>query len=281
MKTIFFSWQSDVKPVRNKFHSALDTVVKQLGDQLEEAKRPELDSDTQGTYGSEEILTTIFSKIDASSIFIADVTPIISTDQKMIPNPNVMVEVGYALKAKGPNSRLYVFCVDGVDSIDIEKMPFDIRGKKLFGFNTSDTPSFIAAKLKPMIAGMLQQQDPSEYEDGPYVYVNGASFTNWSDGQTVSMNIWNSEDKEYQLDAIEIEGKSAEPFRGLKPNTTTQGITVMGVTQIFQSSEPLIKMTVSRGAKKYHIEQKILAPKGADGQYHFAKFIESSIAVAI
>ena len=101
MKTIFFSWQSDVKPVRNKFKSALETAAKRISKNLEEADRPEIDSDTQGTFGSEDIFNTILEKIDAATLFVADVTPIASTETKLIPNPNVMTELGYALKTKG------------------------------------------------------------------------------------------------------------------------------------------------------------------------------------
>lgn len=280
MKTIFFSWQSDIKPVRNMLQSALQIAIKELGNEFEEADRPELDSDTQGTFGSEEILSTIFTKIEAASLFVADVTPIAQRGNKLIPNPNVMAEIGYALKAKGPHARLYIFCNTQDVKVDIEKMPFDIKGKKLFGFDHSETPKQIAKRLKPMLEGMILQQpaalDDSEY---PYIYVNGATFTNWADGQSATLNIYNSEDKEYQLDAIEIEGKSAEPFRGLKPGVSNNGIVINGITNIFLNENPVINMTVSRGGKKYHLQQKMIAPKGADGRYHFAKFIESSVLI--
>lgn len=280
MKTIFFSWQSDIKSVRNKLQSALQIAIKELGNELEEANRPELDSDTQGTFGSEEILTTIFAKIEACALFVADVTPIAKRGSKLVPNPNVLFEAGYALKAKSTHTRLYIFCNTNEINVDIEKMPFDIKGKKLFGFDHSDTPKAIATRLRPMLEGMLLQQtgttDDSEY---PYIYVDGATFTNWADGKSATLSIYNSEDKEYQLDAIEIEGKSAEPFRGLKPNISNGGIEINGVTNVFLSDKPVINMTVSRAGKKYRLQQSMFAPKGADDRYHFAKFIESSVLI--
>lgn len=177
MKKIFYSWQSDNKPVRNKIKSALEIAAKQLNDQLEEADRPELDSDTQGTYGSEDIINTIFAKIDACSIFVADVTPIAQAGDKLVPNPNVMTELGYAIKAKGTNTQLYIYCTD--DPIDVSKMPFDIRGKSLFRFSTNDTPSVMATKLVPMLTGMLQGSPP--VEPMKIELLNDASgWANWS-----------------------------------------------------------------------------------------------------
>lgn len=154
MKKIFYSWQSDVKPARNKIKAALELAAKRLGDRLEEADRPEIDSDTKGTFGSEDIIETIFSKIDACAVFVADVTPIIKTDKKLIPNPNVMTEVGYAIKAKGKWTKLYVYCTD--ELVNESMMPFDIRGKSLIGFRLSDSPSTIANALLPTLEGMLE-----------------------------------------------------------------------------------------------------------------------------
>jgi hypothetical protein len=159
MKKIFYSWQSDIKPARNKIKKALELAAKQLGDQLEEADRPEIDSDTKGTYGSEDITETIFSKIDSATIFVADVTPIAVTEKKLIPNPNVMAEIGYAIKAKGKWTRLYLYCTD--EPVEENKMPFDIRGKSLIGYKMSDSPASIAAQLVPTLEGMLKGAPPA------------------------------------------------------------------------------------------------------------------------
>ncbi|HSX28491.1 MAG TPA: TIR domain-containing protein [Candidatus Saccharimonadales bacterium] len=176
MKKIFYSWQSDVKPARNKIKAALELAAKRLGDQLEEADRSEIDSDTKNTHGSEDIIETIFSKIDQCAIFVADVTPIASTDKKLIPNPNVMTEVGYAIKAKGKWTRLYIYCTD--QSVDESKMPFDIRGKSLIGFSLSDTPSSIAERLIPDLEGMLKNAPHGNVKLA--LLDDGGGWANWS-----------------------------------------------------------------------------------------------------
>ena len=70
------------------------------------------DRDTQGVFGSPDIVETIFSKIDDCDIFVADVSAVttypvldsegIPTDRiKATPNPNVLLELGYAVRVLG------------------------------------------------------------------------------------------------------------------------------------------------------------------------------------
>jgi hypothetical protein len=278
MKKIFFSWQSDNKPVRNKIQKALQIAVKEVGKEIVEADRPELDSDTQGTFSSEEIMDTIFNKIESSSIFIADATPIANTKNKLIPNPNVMAEIGYALKVMGPNTKLFVYASDDPKAPD--KMPFDIRGKKLFRIDISKSPKQIAEDLMPYLNWMLEQAgNYSTKDDYPLIYADGATWTNWANGTTATFSIRNADDKQYLLEAIELAGYSAEPFRALKQNETTSGVVINGVDKVFDAPNPTLKMTVSRNSKKYRLEQTLLTQHGADDRHHFAKFIESSSPV--
>lgn len=272
---IFYSWQSDVSPARNKFKKALEIVVREIGEEIEEANRPELDSDTQGSHGSVNIMETILKKIDRCSVFVADVTPVSHIGHKLIPNPNVMAELGYALKAK-TDSCLFVYSYDPKPR-KLMIMPFDISGRTLIQFSTDTKPTDVAKMLLPRIKGILATQDsPTSSGWYPYIYANDMSFTAWADGVSAELKIRNSESDEYTLTAIEIEGKSAEPFRSLQANNSTS-VVVNGITKIFESDTPLIKMTVTRANKIYHLEQKIQVIKGADGQNHYEKLIEQPI----
>jgi hypothetical protein len=278
MKKIFFSWQSDNKPVRNKIQKALKLAVEEIGKELEEASRPELDSDTQGTFSSEEIMDTIFKKIEGASIFIADATPIASTDEKLIPNPNVMAEIGYALKVMKPDTKLFVYVSDDPKAPD--KMPFDIRGKKLVRVDITKGPKDIAKDLVPYLEWMLEKAGSYSTDDEyPLVYATGATWTNWADGKTATFSIRNAEEKEYLLEAIEIDGCSAEPLRALKQNDITTGIVINNVDQVFNEPNPVLKMTTSRNGKQYRLEQSLITQLGADGRHHFVKFVESSTPV--
>src|SRR3546814_4527092 len=103
-------WSSDVcssdldtDPKRNRWfiQEALKAAVAKLANDysVEPADRPELDHDTQNEAGMVEITAAIFDKILHCSTFVADLTPIARTRPgKAIPNPNVSIELGWALK---------------------------------------------------------------------------------------------------------------------------------------------------------------------------------------
>src|SRR5215831_5744216 len=100
-KTVFFSWQTDTPPRvgRNFVRSILEEVCGHIASDatVDEAQREiEVDSDTQGEAGQPPITETIFKKIDAAAIFIADMTFVSSrTSAKgLTPNPNVLIEYG-------------------------------------------------------------------------------------------------------------------------------------------------------------------------------------------
>lgn len=278
-KRVFFSWQSDNKPVRNKIGAALEYAVAALGRELDLAERPELDSDTSGRFSSEDIMGTILEKIEAATLFVADVTPIASKGDKLIPNPNVMAEVGYAIAVKQRDTRLYLFVSD-VPNAE-EKMPFDIRGKKLFKVDINLSPREIGEQLKPRLEWMLQQTagQPPQVEH-PLIYATGAGWHKWAnDARSVSLNIRNADNKEYLLEAIELAGFSSEPMRALPPDATTQGIVINGPDRRFETPDPVLKMTVSRHGVKHRLVQKIITSPRADGKFNLNKFVETSTPV--
>jgi len=131
--TVFYSWQNDHGPTRNFIKDALKKAIKSLNQEyaLQEAERPDaikLDHDTKGEPGSPSIFDTILKKIDGCGVFVADVTLVAKTKQgKAAPNPNVLIEYGYALKSLG-DGRL-VAVMNG-DFGDAEALPFDLRHKR-------------------------------------------------------------------------------------------------------------------------------------------------------
>ena len=87
-------------------------------------------SDTQGIAGSPDIVATILEKIDAASVFVADVTPIaLSPTGKAVANPNVLIELGYAKKSLGL-TRVILVWNTAFDGATIEQLPFDLRGRR-------------------------------------------------------------------------------------------------------------------------------------------------------
>lgn len=134
-KTVFWSWQSDLSAAITKdfikaaLAQALEKVAEEL--QLETADRLELDHDTKGEPGLVEIVSTIFKKIDDCEIFVADITPIAEAGtsmKKKIPNPNVMLELGYAMREVGPQRVITV--ANLAFGGNPEEMPFDLRHRR-------------------------------------------------------------------------------------------------------------------------------------------------------
>lgn len=107
--SVFFSWQSDVDEAVTKtvIRKAIQRAIKQVNREiaLEDAERNALEynSDTMGETGNPSVIDTICSKIDNSAAFVADVTYVATVEHnertKGLPNANVMIEYGYALKA--------------------------------------------------------------------------------------------------------------------------------------------------------------------------------------
>lgn len=135
LKTLFYSWQSDLNPkehhylIREALTVALKDIKKDIDFELS------LDKDTEKTSGSPNIVDTIFRKIRAADIFVADVT-IINPDSKgrKTCNPNVLIELGYAIKAIGWER---IICVANVDNCRLEDLPFDIRNNRTSTYRIS------------------------------------------------------------------------------------------------------------------------------------------------
>jgi hypothetical protein len=114
--TIFFSWQADTptNDSRNFIEKALGTAIKGLmaDVSIDSAIREagvRIDKDTKGVAGTPPIVDTIFRKIDAAGAFVADLTFVgTRLDGRPTPNPNVLLEYGWALKSRGHAS---VVCV--------------------------------------------------------------------------------------------------------------------------------------------------------------------------
>jgi hypothetical protein len=139
--TIFFSWQSDLPETRSVISWALERAAKNLrrDGSVEEAVR--VDQDTDGVAGWPEIASTILDKIERCGVFVADITPINGrvSNSRVTPNPNVMLELGYAL-AKGMG-RLRIICVLNAAYLpnqDLKELPFDVRGSRPLVFELQD-----------------------------------------------------------------------------------------------------------------------------------------------
>src|SRR5271163_616172 len=131
-QTVFFSWQSDTpnRVGRSFLKEVLEEVCKGIASDptVDEALRDlEVDSDTLGVAGQPPIVETIFEKIDASAVFVADMTLVgVRNDRSGIPNPNVLIEYGWALKALTHKRVIWVMNTAFGEPAG-ENLPFDLR----------------------------------------------------------------------------------------------------------------------------------------------------------
>jgi len=131
--TIFYSWQSNIRAAacRTLIEEALNGAAAELHDGVVE---PVVDRDTQGESGSPDIGQTIFKKIDSAAAFVADVTIVGKLNNRSTPNPNVLIELGYALKALG-ESRIIMVLNTAFGAP--EELPFDLRQKRTLKYSSS------------------------------------------------------------------------------------------------------------------------------------------------
>ncbi len=138
--TVFYSWQSDAsdKTGRNLIRDALEEAVSRLAADATLELRPEIDQDTAGVPGSPNIVLEILRKIDACGVFVADTTLTYerrSVDGRRSPNPNVLLELGYALKRLGWERVLQVI---NTAQGQPDELPFDLRGHRAVTYNAPD-----------------------------------------------------------------------------------------------------------------------------------------------
>ncbi len=100
--TVFYAWQSDRPQSTNRhfIRKALDEAAKRITDDTAVGVKVLIDADTEGVVGTPPVTDTILRKIAAANIFAPDLTFVAETKEgKLTPNPNVMIEYGYALRA--------------------------------------------------------------------------------------------------------------------------------------------------------------------------------------
>jgi hypothetical protein len=149
---IFYSWQSDVprKINRDFIEDALKQAIINLGQDFEvtEALREELvlDQGMEGIPGAPPVPETIFSKIQNCAIYVADMTFVAKSDKgRLIANPNVLIEYGYAINTISYHRTIPVLneAFGAPISGNTFNMPFDIR------HNRNPITYFLEEKASP------------------------------------------------------------------------------------------------------------------------------------
>ena len=146
---IFFSWQSDteskynrsyIKGLLNDFASRSDCSI-------------EIKESVGDSAGSPNIVDKVISEIEKCNIFVCDVTPITTFNNKKLPNPNVLFELGYAMCHLGWER---IICIANESYGAITDMPFDIRQNRISKYKYSENDK-IKLELDEFISKILNE----------------------------------------------------------------------------------------------------------------------------
>ncbi len=125
-RVIFYSWQSDLPNSTNRgfIQTALEKAAKAIANDSSNDDVPIIDRDTKDVPGAPHIAKTILAKVAAADAFVADVSIIQGKGgPRPIPNPNVLIELGYALCSLG-DARIVLLMNDVYGGP--ENLPFDL-----------------------------------------------------------------------------------------------------------------------------------------------------------
>ncbi len=145
--TIFYCWQSDIPGQRELIRQEILAQAYRL--ETENECHVEVDEDTRSVAGMIPIADTVLEKIRNADIFVCDISPVatiyrkdaygndINGIEKKMPNSNVMLELGYALRCMH-SSRIIALANTQGDKWHDGEMPFDIFNRQYVKFTDKE-----------------------------------------------------------------------------------------------------------------------------------------------
>jgi hypothetical protein len=179
--TVFYSWQSDLPKETNQ--GIIQGAIRIASNKLEhEFKETDLhiiiDEATSYLPGSPHIPSAIFDKISSADAFICDITTINKEvrekevieaiknlqategrkkpqEVRTVPNPNVMIELGYAIAHLGWERIIMLF---NTSYGDLKDAPFDIVVNRITDYKLSPKPEDVTEKQLQVNQKQLSQK---------------------------------------------------------------------------------------------------------------------------
>lgn len=160
---IFYSWQSDLPNNTNRgfLESCIKRAINELKGMETFSIELTLDKDTKNITGTPDITESIFKKIDNTKVFIADISIINSKfEGRKTPNPNVLIELGYASKSIGWDK---VICLYNLDYGSLDDLPFDLRQRRIITYSLKHKQK---SEIRNEISSKIVDNMKSLYETG-------------------------------------------------------------------------------------------------------------------
>lgn len=157
--TVFYSWQSNLPSPTNRtfIQDVLEKAAKTIRKDESIKVTPVITRDTQGIAGSPNIVTAIFDKIRECQVFVCDVSIINQSQEgKPTPNPNVLVELGYAIGVLGWE-RIILVMNSAYGSV--ESLPFDLKMHTvtLYHLPNGEDKSVVRKELQGKLTSKLHE----------------------------------------------------------------------------------------------------------------------------
>ena len=171
--TVFYSWQMST-PIEENKQKILNCLEKAVAKLKNDGFEIVIDQDSRNTTRESSIDYIILQKIPNCDFFVGDITPVVKDDKgKPIPNPNVMLELGYAAKAIGWARCLLVW---NTKYGDLNQAPFDIRNRSIIPYNSTDSKdinfySILKEKIREYDQ-ILSEQKNDDIDYNVFLYWN-------------------------------------------------------------------------------------------------------------
>ncbi len=147
--TVFYAWQDDRPGKCNRYliRDAAKDACKRITEDASNDFNVRLDQDTAGRPGMCDIPNTILEKIRECNVLLADLTFVGKTDpasrrDKQISNPNVLMELGYAVGSKAADESDGFERVIGVMNTAYgkpEDQMFDVKRRRPITYKLPET----------------------------------------------------------------------------------------------------------------------------------------------
>jgi hypothetical protein len=130
--TVFNSWQSDSPYNSKSIRTALRDASNKLETQIA-GLHIKIDEATSNQVGALHIPNAILQNIANADVFVVDLTTVGETfeKRKKLQNPNVLIELGYAISQLGWNRIVLLF---NKEFGEFKDLPFDIEKRSCVGF---------------------------------------------------------------------------------------------------------------------------------------------------
>ncbi len=157
---VYYVWQSDYRESRYAIKDAIDDLVKEVNRGWQPVRPLVIEPETAPGDGAVRIDQRLLDRIQRARLVIADFTPIGEFCDVRCPNPNVLVEVGYALASKAPAEVILVECERPELDASLS-FPFDIdkvrriRVGTVDGSTRSETKDVLRTRLGDELEALL------------------------------------------------------------------------------------------------------------------------------